>query len=107
MFSGTKIKIGEEEFVIPPISLGQLRNGVLDLLQKHDELVAGGKPFEAMDVRGQIILAALQRNYPDFTEKKLLDYLDAGNIGPLWLHVLGISGFSPSGEAQAATQSGT
>ena len=101
MFAGTKVMIGEKEYIIPPISLGQLRNGTLPLLQKHDELVAEGRTFEAMEVRGQVLLSAIRRNYPDFPETELFDYLDMSNVGPLWLTILGASGFTP-GEAQAA-----
>ena len=100
MFAGTKIKIGEEEFVIPPLSLGQLRNGAMTKLQEHDILVAEGKTFEAMTIRGDIILAALQRNYPDFDGAKLFAWLDLSNINGIWLNVLGASGFTP-GETQA------
>lgn len=101
MFAGTKVMIGEKEYVIPPISLGQLRNGTLPLLKQHDELVAQGDTFAAMEIRGQVILSALRRNYPDFPEETLFEYLDMGNTAPIWLTILGISGFTP-GEAQAA-----
>lgn len=101
MFAGNKITIGEEDFIVPPISLGQLRNGTLRQLQTHDELIAEGKTFEAMEIRGQVILSALKRNYPDFDETKLYEYLDMANTGPIWLSVLGASGFVP-GEIQAA-----
>lgn len=101
MFGGTKIKINEEEFIVPPLSLGQLRNGAMTKLREHDELVAAGKTFEATVVRGDIILEALRRNYPDFEEKKLFDWLDMANTSDLWLSVLGASGFMP-GEDQAA-----
>lgn len=102
LFAGMKVVIGEEEFIVPPLSLGDLRSGVLVQLKEHDELVANGNPFEAMQLRGEIILVALKRNYPDFPEQKLWDWLDVSNIRDLWMAVLGNSGFTP-GEAQAAT----
>lgn len=101
MFAGTKVMIGGKEYIIPPISLGQLRNGTLPLLQKHDELLAEGKAFEAYEIKGQVILNALRRNYPDFDEEELFGFLDMTNTPPLWLQILGISGFTP-GETQAA-----
>lgn len=106
MFPGKTIKLGDEEFVVPALSLGQLRNGVLDQLQEHDKLVAEGKTFEAMDIRGKVILVAMQRNYPDFSEEKLLTYLDLQNTTEVWLSVLGLSGFS-LGENQAAQTEAT
>jgi hypothetical protein len=105
MFAGIPIKIDDVEYTIPPLSLGQLRNGALTLLKEHDILLEQGKMFEAMEARGQIVLQALRRNYPDFEEKKLFDYLDLGNILPLWNAILGLSGFAV-GEQQAATPTG-
>lgn len=101
LFAGVKITVEGEELIVPPLSLGQLRNGVLTDLQEHDKLLAEGKTFELMDLRGKVILAALRRNYPDFSEEKLMAYLDMGNTTPLWFSILGISGFTP-GEAPAA-----
>lgn len=109
MFPGTKITIKGEDFVVPALSLGQLRNGANALMQQHDELLADGKVFESMDIRGKVILEALRRNYPDFEEAALFDFLDMANTTNLWLKILGQSGFEP-GEtpaAQTATGLGT
>jgi hypothetical protein len=106
MFNGVKVQIGAETFTVPPLSLGQLRSGLLEKLKEHDALVAEGKIFEAMATRGEVILAALRRNYPDFPEEKLFEHLDMGNVSNLWLSVLGGSGFQ-AGEVQAATEQGT
>lgn len=108
LFVGTPIKIGDKEFIVPPLSLGQLRNGALTKLKEHDLKLAEGQTWEAMVLRGEIILEALRRNYPDFEEQTLFDWLDVGNCGPLWLSVLGASGFTP-GEVKAAgtTENGT
>lgn len=102
MFPGKSVEIGGETFVVPALSLGQLRNGVLAKLAEHDKLVEDGKTFDAFLVRGQVILEALRRNYPDFAEDRLWNFLDVHNTGPLWLTVLGASGFTP-GEGEAAT----
>lgn len=99
-FGGTPIKIGDEEYIVPALSLGQLRNGMLKKLQEHDALVAEGKIFDTLTLRGEVILEALRRNYPDFPEEKLFDHLDMANTGQVWLAVLGASGFN-LGEAQA------
>jgi hypothetical protein len=102
MYNGVRIMIGEKEYILPPISLGQLRNGLLKKLQEHDKLIADGKLFDAMELRGQVILAALRRNYSDFPEEDLFAHLDLGNTAPIWLSILGASGFT-SGEARAVT----
>jgi hypothetical protein len=106
MFAGMKITIEGQEYLVPALSLGQLRTGLLDKIKEHDALVAEGKTFDVMVLRGEIILAALKRNYPDFDEAKLMSYLDMSNVRDLWLHILGASGFSP-GETVAATANGT
>lgn len=103
MFPGTPLQIGAETYTVPALSLGQLRAGAKDKIKAHDDLVAEADSFGATVLRGEIILIALRRNYPDFTEELLFDNLDLNNVGPLWLAVLGASGFVP-GEIQAATE---
>lgn len=103
MFGGIRVQIGDESFYVPAITLGMLRSGVLAQLQEHDKLIADGKIFEAMEIRGQVILAALRRNYPDFAEEKLFNYIDMQNNGPIWLSILGVSGFSPGEDKAPAT----
>ena len=100
-FRGTDFVIAGDTIAVPALSLGQLRNGLLEKLQKHDELLSNGKIFEAMSVRGEVIFAAIQRNYPEFAEEKLFNYLDLSNTTQIWLTVLGQSGFN-SGETLAA-----
>jgi hypothetical protein len=103
MFSGKEIQIGAETYVVPAISLGQLRSGLLEKLKEHDKLVGeGDKLFETLTLRGEIILQAFKRNYPDFPEDKFFEFLDMENTGRLWLIVMGLSGFN-SGEVPAAT----
>ena len=108
MYSGKEIVIEGEKYILPPISLGQLRNGMIAKFTEHDKLAADGKLWEFTALRGEIILAALRRNYPDFPEDKLMGFLDVSNISPLWLHILGVSGLLP-GETPAAivTEPGT
>ena len=101
MYSGKEIVIEGEKYILPPISLGQLRNGMIAKFTEHDKLAAEGKLWEFTVIRGEIILAALRRNYPDFPEDKLMGFLDVSNISPLWLHILGVSGLLP-GETPAA-----
>lgn len=103
MYSGTKIKIGDKDYVMPYISLGQLRNGTLAKLNEHDQLIEQGKFFELTIIRGEVLLETLRRNYPDFPEDEFNDHFDMGNITPIWLTVLGGSGFV-SGEETAAVE---
>lgn len=110
MFPGIKVKLADSELIIPALSLGQLRSGVLDLMKKHDDVVSSGDLFSAMTIRGQIITIAAQRNYPDVTEDQIMAGLDLSNTTEIWNSILGLSGFKPKedglGEATAAEKSG-
>lgn len=103
MFPGKKFKIGEKDYTVPALALGQLRNGGLELIKKSDELAQGGKPFEAIAMRGEIVAMALKRNYPDIDTEEMLDSLDLDNMNQLWLHVLGASNLLPEVVAPVAT----
>ena len=98
MIPGKEVTIGEKKYILPPLSLGQLRNGVMVRMREHDEMITAGKGYEAMLLKGDIILAALQRNYPKLKIEDLDSILDFGNINDLWLQALGLAGFRP-GEA--------
>ena len=100
MIPGVKIQLGDKEFEIPPISLGMLRGGLMEKMKKHDEMLLDSN-MNANDLlllRGEIIFAALKRNYPDLTEDEAFERLDYGNTSDAWRAVLGLSGFV--GEAQ-------
>lgn len=103
-YAGVPFKIGEREYIVPALSLGLLRNGLLAKIKEHDDLVAEGKLFDTLALRGDIIIAALRRNYPDIDENEVFDYLDMTNTTQIWLAVLGASGFTSAGEATAGTE---
>ena len=103
MFPGTKIVIEGQTYTIPALSLGQLRSGLLIRLREHDKLLSDRLVFDAMLLRGEIILVALQRNHPDVTQGQIDSVLDLRTTGDIWLTVLGSSGFSPGEDQAAAT----
>ena len=113
MFIGNDHKIGDKTYTIPALSLGQLRNGALAKMEKHDQLLSEGKTFDAMAIRGEVVVEAIRRNYPDVDADEVMNALDLRNITPIWMTVLGASGFlEPADgkkvEAMAAPeQSGT
>ena len=62
-FKGELVELGGAAYVVPPLSLGALKAGLFDRIRQRGE---EGKGFDlalAMDV----VLAALQRNYPSLT----------------------------------------
>ena len=101
MYSGKEIKIEGETYTLPPVSLGQLRGGLTEKFKLHDSLVQEGKYWEYMALRGEVILSALKRNYPDFPEEKFMNFIDLSNVTALWLYILGASGLTP-GETEVA-----
>jgi hypothetical protein len=109
MIPGVRLSLGDKDFIVPPLTLGMLRNGLLVKLEEHDRLVGqDGEQWNLVDLRGQIILAALRRNYSetDLPESEFWDRMDMGNVNQAWVAVLGISGFIPVGETPAAVETG-
>lgn len=104
MTPGVKIQLGDKEFEIPPISLGMLRGGLMEKMKKHDEMLQspGMDANDLLLARGEIIFAALKRNYPDLSEEEAFNRLDYGNVSKAWQAILGLSGFM--GEALGTTQ---
>lgn len=102
MFPGTKVTIGGKDYVIPALSLAQLRNGFLQKIKQHDEFVENKSPYEAVQLRGEVVLAALRRNYPDIKDEEILDALDVRSADEGWLAALGVSKVSQVGEDTAA-----
>jgi hypothetical protein len=92
MIPGTNCKIGEQEYTIPPLTIGQLR-GLAPKIKKLGGLsptdLIGG---ESLDIVIEIILAAINRNYPTMTGTVLEDLLDVGNIRQVFFAVMAISG---------------
>ena len=107
MIPGKKVSIGGQDWIVPPLSLKQLRNGIMDKFRQHDELIArrdtendAMATWEATLIRGDIIIAALSRNY-SVEELEGLD-LDLSNIQEVWPTVLGLNfpaGAEAGGEA--------
>ncbi len=84
MIDGKKITLGGREFIMPPAPFGVVR--------RFKEVFEGR---EAADVTkmGDIVFAALQRNYPDMSQQEFEDkYLDLGNIRDAFQAIMGASG---------------
>lgn len=105
MFAGKTFTMNGRDVVVPPLALGNLRNGILEKLKQHDEMLKSESYLDTLSLKAEVILAAIRRNYPDFSEEELVNYLDMGNITTVWNHVLGISGFLE--EKAQATVAGT
>ncbi len=96
MIDGEKISLGGKEFVVPPLSFKQLRK----FLPMIHTFTAGadsnsdflGGSSQMIDTMLMIILAALNRNYPDMTPDDLEELLDVATIFPVFKAVIGVAG---------------
>lgn len=99
MVDGKSVKLGEKDYVVPPLNLKALRR----LLPSIEQLKSSGIPSnEDMDVIVDIVHTALLRNYPELTKAEVEDGLDMANMKVVLGIVLGQSGLS-QGNTVAAT----
>jgi hypothetical protein len=70
--------MGGQDFVIPPLTMAQRIRLEPELKITRENPVNELVVIEAIC---RIVLAAVQRNYPDVTLEQMLDVLDMGNIG--------------------------
>ena len=99
MIPGVTIAMGGRDWLVPPLTLGQLRR----LMPKVRQLTEIGARIgeEQIGVLIELVTAALQRNYPDTTESEVESLLDLGNAASVLNIILTGSGLKPRGEAAA------
>jgi hypothetical protein len=100
---GVEVAMGGETWLIPPLTLGQLRRLMPKVRQLTEVDASMGEPQIAVLV--EIVVTALQRNYPNVTFEQVENLLDLGNAGAVLNAVLTGSGLksrgSPLGETVA------
>jgi hypothetical protein len=101
---GIIISMGGEDFVVPPLNLGQLRR----LMPQVRQLTEIGSSMDEaqIDALLQIVTAALQRNYPETTIDQVEGLIDLGNARDVLTAILTGSGLRTRGEAQAKSSTG-
>ena len=97
MIPGVAVAMGGQDWIVPPLTLGQLRR----LMPKVRQLTEiGASMGEAqINVLIDIVTAALQRNYPETTPDKVENLLDLGNASAVLNAVLTGSGLKRGGPA--------
>ena len=95
MIPGVSVAMGGEEWVVPPLTLGQLRRLMPQVRQLTEIGASMGEAQIAVLV--DIVTAALQRNYPETTPEKVENLLDLGNASAVLNAVLPGSGLKPGG----------
>jgi hypothetical protein len=97
MIPGVAVAMGGQDWIIPPLTLGQLRR-LMPQVRQLTEI--GASMGEAqINVLIDIVTAALQRNYPEATPEKIENLLDLGNASAVLNAVLTGSGLKPGGAA--------
>jgi hypothetical protein len=97
MIPGVLVTMAGQDWVVPPLTLGQLRR----LMPKVRELTEIGASMgeSQIGVLVEIVTAALQRNYPDMSADQVENLLDLGNASAVLNAVLTGSGLKPRGAA--------
>ena len=90
LLSGVKVTMGGREYTLPPLTLGSLKRigNKINTLSKIDSV----PNEEQTDAIAQIVLASVNRNYPEITQDELLEMIDLGNLKEIFEAVLGLSG---------------
>ena len=90
MLPGVTIAMGGRDWLVPPLTLGQLRR----LMPKVQQLTEIGASMgeTQISVIVEIVAAALQRNYPEATADMVENLLDLGNASAVLNAVLTGSG---------------
>jgi hypothetical protein len=90
MIPGITIEMGGRDWLVPPLTLGQLRRLMPKIRQLTD---TGASMGEAqIEILVEIVATALQRNYPDATADMVEHLLDLGNASAVLNAVLTGSG---------------
>jgi hypothetical protein len=94
MLPGVTISMGGRDWLVPPLTLGQLRR----LMPKVRQLTEIGASMGEMQITVlvEIVVAAMQRNYPEATAEVVENLLDLGNASAVLNAVLTGSGLKPS-----------
>lgn len=100
MIPGITISMGGNDWIVPPLTLGQLRK-LAPYVQKIRAIDAQDalEADDQLDAVLKIVAAALGRNYPDMDEEKVADLLDMANLAATITAVLTGSGVVRAGEA--------
>ncbi len=97
MIPGVKIQMGGQDWLVPALTIGQLRR-----LSEERKNLSSGDEDKVLAAVCTIVATALSRNYPDMTEQRVEDLIDLENRDRVVSAVLGNSGLKP-GEAAAVT----
>ena len=90
---GTRVNLGGQDYILAPLNLFQVET-------LHEQILQLNAPSDNMRENIErslpLILASLQRNYPDITLDELRNLIDLGNFAACTRAVVEISGYAPA-----------
>ncbi|KVN94977.1 hypothetical protein BGV56_00940 [Burkholderia ubonensis] len=98
LIKGVSVTLGADTYVIPPLNFRMLQ----DLADEIAVVNKGGSFVSDANTRAafvSVILASIQRNYPDVSHDQLLEVLDVANAQAAMFALLGVSGFERKAKA--------
>lgn len=112
LIDGIRIVMAGVEYVIPPLTIGQLKRQRPTIERLAQVKIEQGSISSLSDDLfndfSEIIREAMSRNYRDITIDDVQELLDLKNVQPVIAAVMGISGLvrmeRPPGETAAASQ---
>ncbi|MBM4301651.1 MAG: hypothetical protein FJ121_08990 [Deltaproteobacteria bacterium] len=93
-FDGEQIKLGDREFVVPPLNWRRIRK-VMPIIERMGAVgpsLGLTLTTEMLDDCLTLIFEAVSRNYPDLTRDELEDLVDLVNAPKLIRAIMGLSG---------------
>ena len=87
MIEGISINLGGDVYIVPALNLKQIRTMKIDIGS-----VSVDNPLASLASGLSIVLAALQRNYPEMTADKVEEIIDMNNFQVVLDAVMGQSG---------------
>lgn len=103
LIDGVAIRMGGRDWIVPPLTLGQMKRLLPKLRILRDGLVDADA--EDIDTVIELVAAALQRNYPEMTAAQVEDLVDMGNSRHVITAILTGSGLRSAGEGEAEATS--
>jgi len=90
-FEGINLKLGNKDYVIPPLNLKAVRKFQNEIMTMTS--IKGAITDEQMNSVVKVIHAAISRNYPDITTDELEEIIDLKNMQEVIPAILAASGF--------------
>lgn len=93
-FDGELLKVGDREFVVPPLNWRRIRK-LMPILERLKSITEGeglNITEEMLDDSLTVIHEAVSRNYPELNKDELEDLVDLVNAPKVIMAVMGLSG---------------